>query len=314
MVRDDIPDLYTPIFDEVTLAVMEAAEPELEKVFDNRTDDSKQVDVSSVTGLGIWESVAEGVGITQEDPVQMYNESFVHDEFGKGFNVTFTALDDDEYAILKKVDNAKAMGVGAMERTETARGDLFNNAFTAAAYAGADGVALCSSTHPKNPNEATTYYDNAITDVFSHAGLEAMETQIAANLRSPKGTIIRMPKTAYIVAGYALQGPIRRVISERAGERPGTPNRDINIYKKGGEGSIDYMPLISQYISSTTAWFIVFPEMGGLGGLRFYWRTKPKYESYIDHTNRRYVFEGSMRYSLGWTGDGWRCVWGSTGA
>lgn len=314
MIRDDIPDLYTPLFDEVTMAQMNEVAPELEKVFDNRTDDSKQVDVSSVTGLGIWEAVDEGKGITHEDPVQMYNESFVHDEFGKGFDVTFTALDDDEYAILKKVDNAKALGAGAIQRTETARGDLFNNAFTAGATAGADGVALCSSTHPKNPNESSTYYDNAIVDVFSHAGLEAMELQIANNLRNPKGGIITMPKTAYIVAGWALQGIILRTISERATDRPGTTNRDINIHAKGKEGSIDYMPLISQYITSTTAWFVVFPSLGGLGGLRFYWRQKPHYDSFVDYTNRRYNFEGAMRYSLGWTGDGWRSVWGSTGA
>lgn len=314
MVRDDILDLYTPLFDEVTLATMEEAAPELEQVFDNRTDDSKQVDVSSVTGLGIWEAVSEGQGITHEDPVQMYNESFVHEEFGKGFDVTFIALDDDEHAVLKKADNARAMGYGAVQKIEESRGDLFNNAFTAGSTAGADGVALCSSSHPKNPNESSTLYDNAIVDVFSHAGLEAMELQIANNLKTPKGGNIRIPKTAYIVAGWALQGLILRTISERAVDRPGTPNRDINIHAKGKEGPINYTPLISQEISSTTAWFVVFPSLGGLGGLRFYWREKPHYSSFIDYKTRRYNFEGAMRYSLGWTGDGWRSVWGSTGA
>lgn len=306
MIQGNIPDLYTPLFDEVTLAVYAKQPSQLEKVFDNRTDNSSQVDVSSVSGLGIWEKVEEGIPITQEDPVQMYNQSFVHVEFGKSFNVTFKALKNDEYAILKKVDNATALGEGALIRTETERGDLFNNAFSSS-YLGADGVALCSNSHPKNPDESSTLYDNYLTNGFSHDGLEAMELLISQNLKNPKGNIIPIPKAAYLVHGWTITGKVDRVLSERAGLRPGTAENDINIYSAGKGHRIAYTPLLSEYISGS-AWFVVFPS---LKGLRFYWREKPHYDSYIDHALRRYVFDGAMEFSLGWTGDGWRSIWGS---
>jgi hypothetical protein len=234
----------------------------------------------------------------------MYNQTFTHSKFGKGFKVTFEAADDDEYALISKVDNARAMGMGAMEKVETDAANIFDLHTTTA---GADGVALVDAQHPQNPNLSTTYLDNEITgstSALSHDAIETMELQVYNNLKNPKGGLIPIPSKRILLVPPALEGTAKRICSDRALERPDTAARDINVY--AGK----YEVVVWRFIdSSTTAWWFVYPS---IRGLKFFWRQKPKFTSYIDHSTSSYVFEGTMRYSVGW--DQWRPVWGSVGS
>ena len=78
-------------------------EPGLRKIFDDRykeipevfssifhVEDSS-VDVerdSAVTGFSLLTQTAEGASISYEDPIQMYDVSYVHLKYTKGFKVS----------------------------------------------------------------------------------------------------------------------------------------------------------------------------------------------------------------------------------
>lgn len=310
-----VPDLYTPIFDTMLHAVFAEFPLVCETVFTLETDDSSEVRKSQMSGFSIWDEITEGQGISQEQPVQMYDETYSHGEFGDGFNVTFNALKDDEYAILKKMDNPKVLGQGARARVETSTSDILNNAFdTGGSYNWGDGVSLCNSSHPKNPNETGTTYDNEITgaaSALSETSIAVMEVLIKNGMKSPKGIQIEVPREALIVVPWELYDEAERLFSPRATERTGTPEREINIYAKGKEGRINYRIVPWTYLTSTTAWFVIFPSMNPLCLI---WREKPYYDSWVDRDSRRYNFEGAMRFSVGVNPGGWRGVWGSAGA
>jgi len=313
--KDLWTDLYTPLFDVMLLAVFEEYELVCETLFTVEEDDSEKVEKSQMSGFGIWNAIAEGEGITQEEHVQMYNESYTHGEFGDGFNVTFNALKDDEYAVLKRMDNPKVLGVGSRARLETDSASILENAFdTGGSYNWGDGVSLCNDSHPKNPDETGTVYDNKLSgsaSVLGETALTAMEVLFSANCKTPKGIKVEMPRMGYLVVPFALYDEALRLVAPRAIERPNTAARDINIYAKGKESWVNYTVIPWQYLDTATQWFVIYPS---LEPLCLIYREKPYYDSWVDRDNRRYNFEGAMRFSVGVNPGGWRGVWGSAGA
>lgn len=313
-IRTDLGDLYTPVFDRMTLAVFEERELVCETVFDVVIDDSAEWKSSQVSGLGPWQKTAKGQGADHEDPVQGYDETFTPTTYTKGITIPWEDFDDDEYVVLTKIKDAKEMGRGSRVVVDQTCADHLNNAFDAGgSYDGPDSVALCED-HPTSPEDATTL-DNSLSgaaSAFSHDALETMEIQIVANLKDMKGQLIDMPRTALLVGSFTQFGPFQRVIAERAGDRPDTFERDINVYSRNKEGWINYQ--IQPWTRITTAghWFVIFPELNKINGLKLIWRQKPEYYHYIQYSARRYVWDGWMRFDSGW--DDWRPVWGSVGS
>lgn len=300
-------DIQNAAFDRVLVESYDQVEKKGERLFTVDTDDSAKVESSSITSLGIWEEIEEANPITEEDAIQMYNVSYTHKKYGKAMKLSQEAVDDDEHGTLKKLDGEAGMiGRGSGWRTERLMADIFNNHITTA---GADGVTLCSATHPKNPNEATTYYINYMSGAgttLDHDSIEDLEIIRYAGLKDPKGGFIPVPPKGILLVPPALEGTADRMVSERATKRPGELINDINRY--AGK----YEPMTWQYLdSSTTAWWIVYPEMMGL---RFYWRRKPSFDNYWDPKTESIVFNGKMRCSVGWEGWGYKAVWGSKGA
>ena len=102
----------------------------------------------------------------------------------KKLSISFEALDQDEYAILKKEDDVKAMGRGGRARVERNCATVLTGAF---GTAGPDGQYLISNSHPKNREETGVTYDNLLDGPLSHDNLELAEKQIADNFFDMKG-------------------------------------------------------------------------------------------------------------------------------
>jgi len=304
--RSNLDDLVTPQFDEVLLGAYDMGEKKHPKIYKVLSDDSKQVEVSNISILSDWDDMEEGEGVPQEDPVQGYNKTFLHEKKGKALKITFEAYEDDEFAVLKQEHTAKMMGRGAVTKVEKACAGIFNLHTTTA---GPDGVALVDHQHPKNSLEATTYFDNELTgadSVLSHDAIEDMEILQSTEMKDMKANIIARPTKKICLVPPALEGTADRIFSERALERPSEVVRDINRY--AGKYEVvcwDYLT------TSTTAWWVIFPEFDAL---RMYWRRKPHFRHYIDEDMESYVWKGTMRYSVSWTQDGRLQVWGSVGA
>lgn len=306
--RASVAELYTPIYDHFMLSTFNEEAQVAPKIFDVIEDSTKNYIVNDISGLGVWEASNELSSGNYEDPVLGYSKTYTQGKFVKKFQTSFEAVDQDEYALLKKEGDAKQIGNGARARVELDGAAVLINMFT---VAGPDGQFGFDVDHPKNREETGTLLSNLLTGPFSHDNLELAETQIAANFFDPKGIPIEQIEDPLLVYAPALRGAVKRVLSERAEERPGTTLRDINRF--AGR----YQPIEWRYLAATgaglfagsnTSWFIIYKQ---LGFMKLIWSQKPHFTSWIDEENDSYKFKGRMLYSIGY--DNWRCGFASTG-
>lgn len=305
MTRAELLDLFTPIYDE--FAMMKFGEegmvhPQVCDVIDDSTKDWKHNEIS---GLGEWPEVGEDTDDGLDHFVIGYEGTSTLAKHRKYFYVSFEVNEQMEYASLKsKITRAEALGAGGRAKVERLTSDNLNDGFDTA---GADSQFLWDTDHPQNPEQTGTTYDNLLTGAFSHDNLESAEQQIAANYFDLDGLPIPRTGKAMLVYPPALNGPVTRVLSERAGERPSTTQRDINIYRNSYQ-PVEWAWLSAALGGSDTAWFIIFPHMKMI---KMIWGGRPQYTSWIDNLNQRYYFDGWMWMSTIVTN--WRCGFGSTG-
>lgn len=303
-IRDNVAQLYTPIYDEFMLAEYKENTQKHQLLYETIEDKTKQYLVDDLGGLGYWESATEGSGGGYEDPVLGYAKTYTQAKYWKKFQVSFEAVDQDEYALLKKEGEAKSMGRGARGKVEKDTANRISNGFSVACP---DGQFQFSNSHPKNVNETGTVYDNLMDGAFSHDNLEAAESQIEKNFIGSDGIPIAVSEDPILLYPPALRGAVARVLSERAMERPGVTTRDINRFA-GKYQPVEWRYLAADMGGSDTAWFIIFPE---LKFLKIIWNAKPSFTSWIDEDNEFYKFKGRMLYAFGECN--WRYGFGSTG-
>ncbi len=309
--RDTHLELYTPIYDKFLLGTFAEYSQQCLEAFVPIEDQTSQYLVDDLSGLGTWTTTEEGEAGETEDPVLGYPKTYTPAKETKTIQVSYEAVDDDEYALLKRDTQAQEMGTGARDKVERVTSAVLSGGF-ASTVNSPDGQFLWDTDHPKNREETGTVYSNLLSGAFSHDNLELAETQVTANLFSLAG--IPVPPTGVITLMHppALRGPVKRVLSERAGERPGTANRDINRFVGAGT-TYDYKPVEWIYLSaalggSNTAWFMIFKNFGYL---KLIWRERPHYASWRDDAIDVYNFKGRMRFAAG--ADNWRCGFASTG-
>lgn len=304
--RASVAELYTPIYDHFMLSTFNEETQVNTQIFDVIEDSTKNYIVNDLSGLGVWQSSNELQSGNYEDPVLGYSKTYTQGKFIKKFQTSFESVDQDEYALLKKEGDAKQMGNGGRARVEIDTAQILINAFS---VAGPDGQFGFTTAHPKNREETGTLYSNLLGGAFSHDNLEAAETQIAANFFDQKGIPIEQIEDPILLYPPALRGAVKRVLSERADERPSTTLRDINRFA-GRYTSIEWRYLAAGGIfgGSNTAWYIIFKQ---LGFMKIIWSQKPHFTSWIDEENDSYKFKGRMLYSCGY--DNWRAFFGSTG-
>ena len=302
--RDQVLQLYTPIYDEFMLesfAEEKQVHPMIYDVIDDKTSEYK---VDGLSGLGLWEDAGEGEGGQYDDPVLGYPKTFTQAKRRKRFRVSFEAVDHDEYALMSKVGTAQEMGRGARGKVEKGLANFLSDGF---ATAGPDGQYLFDTDHPKNPDETGITFSNLLSGAFSHDNLELAETQITNNYIGPDGLPIMPDEDPILLYPPALRGAVKRVLADRAEERPGTANRDINRFA-GRYQPIEWRWLAATFGGSDTAWYIIYPSMKML---KLVWSARPHYNSWIDYEDEFYVFSGRMLYDFG--ASNWRFGFGSTG-
>jgi len=284
-------------------------EPGLRQIFDDKYEEMKEVfssifhvdssthDVerdSAITGFSLLEETTEGGAIQYEDPVQMYDVSYVHKKYTKGFKVSEELMEDDRYSVIKKKPAALAR---ACRRTaENIAATVFNNAFSSGT--GGDAKYLASVSHPRA--DGGTAQSNAsgsgitLTEANLNTALLAMRGQL-----DDKGMKIGM-KADTIIVPPALEKTANILLNSTL--RSGTADNDANYFK-------GLLKVISwDWLSSSTAWFLLDSSQHELN---WFWRIKPEFKQDNSFDTGMALFKARMRNSVGWSD--WRGVWGSKG-
>lgn len=289
-------------------------EPGLRKVFDDRYSEipltfpevfnvnqsSKQSETDTgVTGFGLLIETAEQDPITYEDPNLMFDVSYVHKKYTKGFKVSRELYEDEQYNVINK--KPAALGRAARRTAEYWAAQVLNNAFSTS-HTGGDAKPLCSTAHPRS--DGGTAQSNA-----SAAGLVLNETNLETamlamrNQRDDKGMKI-MAKSNIIIVPPALEKEASILVDSNL--RPGQTStgnvNEINFYK----GKLQVKVL--DYLSSETAWFLMD---GALKEINWFWRIQPEFSQDNSFDTDEALYKVRERFSNGWSD--WRGVYGSKG-
>jgi phage major head subunit gpT-like protein len=245
-----------------------------------------------VAGVGMWPEKESMGSIQYEDINPGLEVNYTHKEYAKGTQVERKFYDDEMYSVIEKIP--KSHGRGGRATVETIAATPLNNAFTVNGY---DGVPMFSNSHPLYGNDGGTC-DNLTTGALSSANLTtalilARQQVDDAGLKIQcKPTKLIIPEDLEYTAAVILQST----------QLPGGPDNDTNVLR----GKLT--PVILDYLSSTTAWFL---QDTRFDNLMFFWRVKPEYKREENFDTMIAKYRGYMRYVAGYSD--WRGMVGSTG-
>lgn len=266
------------------------------KLFKTNTSSKYQEKDSAVSGFGKLTLTGEEDPITYEDPVQMYDVSYTHLKYTKGFKISEELYEDDLYNVMNK--KPAALGRAARRTNEYYAAQVFNNAFTST-VTGGDAKPLASVGHPRA--DGGTAQSNAssssipLTEDNIFTGMRALEDQL-----DDKGEKI-MAESKTLLIGRQLRKTAHEIL--KSSGRSGTGDNDANFY-----ADEDIKVMSWHYIDSSTAWFLIDDS---LHELNWFWRIKPQFRQDNSFDTGSALYKTRERFSKGWSD--WRGVWGSQG-
>ena len=254
------------------------------------------------TGFGTAPTKNEGAAVTYDDAQESYTARYTAETIALAFAVTEEAMEDNLYDSFAKL---RARGLArAMANTKQVKAaDVFNNSFTAGAYAIGDGVAFISTAHPtisagnqSNKANSGTNADLAI------ATLETTLTQVQKT-KDDRGILIgasavslHIPVDSWNIADVLLNTP----------GKPDTTDNNINATRH--MGMIPNGFYINRRLTNSDAWWV---KTDVPNGTKMFVRTplQTKMEPDFDTGNLR--FKARERYSFGVSD--WRGWYGNPG-
>ncbi len=307
IIRTQFPDVFLatmlPALDELTMGRYNKLPSRFTKVFRMLTSTRSIEQTTEMAGLGLLDAIPEGGNVRYDVGIAAFNKTYVHNQFGLGFQISRIMVDDDKYGIIKL---ATDLGKSAYESKELDAVGVFNNGFTAGAYAGPDGKALFATDHPLVKSGGTQTNTLAVAADLDISSIELaltdfrlMKDHTGKRIRvEPKKLVI--PATLEFAASEMMKGDWRA----------DTANHTINAFKnRVGMSSFEEI-FLWEFLSDPDAWFIAADPADT--ELRFYTREEfnVKHETHFD--SRSIKTAGFQRYSFGFNAP-WG-LYGSPGA
>jgi len=236
--------------------------------------------------------VNEGEEIPADDPAQGFDSTFTHYKVGRAFHISREMLEDDLYNVM--AGKPKALADGIRRKVEYDCATLFDNASNTTYFTGPDGVALGSSSHPREDGGAaqSNYTTSSLSESALEAGLIAM-----AEWLDGKGQKINVsPDLLIVPVEKDLEA---RILLESAGRTGTTHTNEINPYY----GRLDIF--VYHWLTDADDWYLLARQPENF--LKFIWRRKPTLERDDQVSNEVARWFTTARFSLGWTD--WRCIY-----
>ena len=257
------------------------------EIYDTETSERSFEEETKLSGFSAAPVKNEGSALAYDNAQEAFTARYTHETIALGFSLTEEAIEDNLYDSLSgRYTKALARAMAYTKQVKAA--NVLNNGFNAA-FAGGDGVALFSTSHPLvsggvNSNTPSTQAD------LNETSLENAVIQIAA-WTDERGLLIAARPTKLIVPP-ALQFVATRLLETEL--RVSTADNDINAIKNNGSISGGYT--INHYLTDTNAWFLTTDIPNGL---KHFVRTplQNSMDADFDTGNSRY--KARERYSFG---------------
>lgn len=277
----------------------EEHEKQYPQLFEERDSDMAYEELVEVTGFGLAPVKPQGAAIEYDSEDQQTVSRFNNIAYALGFIVTWEEMRDNLYEKVAR-RRTQALAWSMRQTKENVCANVYNHGFDSA-YAGGDGAAMLSTSHPSLAGNQSNILP--VSADFSEASLEDLCIQIAntVNVRGLKIDI--KPKS--LVIPTSLMFEATRVLKSVL--QNDTANNAVNALKV--MNSIPDGQVVNNYLTDTDAWFVRTdcPE-----SLILFNRDPMMFEQDNDGDTKNIKYNAYERYVPKW-GD-WRGIYGSAGA
>lgn len=241
-----------------------------------------------MSGFGAAAVKPEGQGVSYDDASEVWTARYVNETIALAFAITEEAVEDGLYGDLG-AKYARALARSLQYTKEVRGANVLNNGFTAGAYAGGDGVALFSNSHPL---ESGGTFDNLLTSDLAEAAIEDALI-LVSEFEDDRGIPVALTGQRLIV-GTSLQFTAERLLMSQL--RPGTMDNDVNAVRSMGMLPGGYH--VNQHLTDTNSWFIITdcPD-----GLKHFVRKKVSGGMEGDFETGNLRYKKRERYAFGFT-------------
>lgn len=255
-----------------------------------RLYDVRQSNAASEYHLGMEGTDIEGWNAYKDTGISAFADfdkgfpkTFRHGTYTRKFKLLQEYIEDGTMGVAETA--LRGFGISAAQKIQADAASVFVNAWSTGAYAGPDGAALCSATHPYSSGNAGTY-DNTGTEAFSYTAVKNARQNLRGltdGLGQPlmrNGTLILHP--------IELNDQVYEVINAQG--KPGTANNDANA-------AAGFSSLAWDYLTDNESWFLLDP-IWAKQSLLWYDRVA-LYNEIVERATTHVVYEFRMRYSYG---------------
>ena len=226
------------------------------EIYDTETSERSFEEETKLSGFSAAPVKNEGSAIAYDNAQEAFTARYNHETIALGFSLTEEAIEDNLYDSLSaRYTKALARAMAYTKQTKAA--SVLNNGFSAGVYAGGDGVALFSTSHPLVSGGVNSNTQSTPADL-NETSLEAAVIQIAA-WTDERGLLIAA-KPKKLIVPPALQFVATRLLETQL--RVGTADNDINAI--ANNGSIPEGYTVNNYLTDTNAYFLCTDVPNGM--------------------------------------------------
>ena len=273
---------------------------EHKELYDTETSERSFEEETKLSGFSAAPVKNEGNAIAYDNAQEAWTARYTHETVALGFSLTEEAVEDNLYDTLSaRYTKALARAMAYTKQVKAA--NVLNNGFNSA-YAGGDGEALFSDSHPLVSGGVNSNVPGVMSDL-NETALENAVIQIAA-WTDERGLLIAA-KPQKLVIPPALQFVATRLLETE--QRVGTADNDLNALKNNG--SIPQGYTVNHFLTDPNAWFLTTDVPNGM---KHFVRSplSTSMDGDFDTGNVRY--KARERYSFGYSDP--LGMWGSEGA
>ena len=260
------------------------------EIYETETSERSFEEETKLSGFSAAPVKNEGSAIAYDNAQEAFTARYNHETIALGFSLTEEAIEDNLYDSLS-ASYTKALARAMAYTKQTKAASVLNNGFSAGVYAGGDGVALFSTSHPLVSGGVNSNTQSTPADL-NETSLEAAVIQIAA-WTDERGLLIAA-KPRKLIVPPALQFVATRLLETQL--RVGTTDNDINAIVNNG--SIPEGYTVNNYLTDSNAYFLCTDVPNGM---KHFVRTPLANSMDGDFDTGNVRYKSRERYSFGFS-------------
>jgi phage major head subunit gpT-like protein len=208
------------------------------------------------------------------------------------------AVDHQQHQVAA-LDRAHGLGRAMREAERISAAGVFNNAFTAGATAGPDGLALCHTAHTlPYPGAGTSSNRLAVDADLSQTSIQDMVT-LMRKTRDGSGKKI-LVKPQFLAVPAELEFLATELLDATSKPQASTANNVTEVNAPNALRSrYGLEPVVLDYLTDADAWFLVAGK--GSHKLFWYWRKQPQTSSDTEFKSDVALMKIKARWAVGFS-------------